>query len=614
NVQSNPVILTSTFNNNSNYGIYSSGSNNIRVYYNNFINNTNQAYNSGSNQWDNGYPSGGNYWNDYTGIDIFGGPNQDLKGNDGIGDIAYSISGGGSIDRYPLMQPMGVPSSSSDITIINISTVSHIIDGQEIVISAEIKNNGTSNIFRTILVRFFVDDQNIGESFLDTGLGSGNSMVLTKNWMAEPGYHTITVLVDPDNYLLEPNESNNIESLNLPEIFEPDYIVSNISWSPQTFSTGELITFNATIKNIGNGSTLRNSNTAFLINGKLLGSKIIPGFLKDDSINISRNWIAKSGNYNISIIADYNESIIESNETNNELTRNINYIEGIDEGLVASWLLNEGAGNIVEDSSGNANDGTIYGAIWVDGKFGKALSFDGIDDYVSTISSFNNIENSFTVEIWAYPDATHEIDSELTSGTSGTSGQRYVIWPNHGGSEGAAGSGISMGTNGVSLYEHASSYMPAPLVFADTISGWIHLVVVYENKQPKLYINSNLVKTGLTSPKISVFPSNQIGGGSYGYFKGYIDEVRIYNKTLSEAEIISHYQKKTQEVITSDLTVLNITTPSSITDGQEISISAVITNIGSSDITNNIVTRFLVDNQNIGETIFNTGLDSGNNT
>jgi hypothetical protein len=46
------------------------------------------------------------------------------------------------------------------------------------------------------------------------------------------------------------------------------------------------------------------------------------------------------------------------------------------EGLVAEWHFDESAGNVVKDSSGNGNDGTIHGATWVDGKFGKALSFD----------------------------------------------------------------------------------------------------------------------------------------------------------------------------------------------------------------------------------------------
>ena len=53
-----------------------------------------------------------------------------------------------------------------------------------------------------------------------------------------------------------------------------------------------------------------------------------------------------------------------------------------DAGLVAEWHFDEGSGTILRDSSGNGYDGTIYGATWVDGKSGKALSFDGKDDYV----------------------------------------------------------------------------------------------------------------------------------------------------------------------------------------------------------------------------------------
>ena len=56
-----------------------------------------------------------------------------------------------------------------------------------------------------------------------------------------------------------------------------------------------------------------------------------------------------------------------------------------DEGLVAEWHFDEGAGSILKDSSGNGNDGVIYGATWVDGKYGEALSFDGVDDNLEVI-------------------------------------------------------------------------------------------------------------------------------------------------------------------------------------------------------------------------------------
>ena len=56
-----------------------------------------------------------------------------------------------------------------------------------------------------------------------------------------------------------------------------------------------------------------------------------------------------------------------------------------DDGLVAEWHFDEGSGSVLVDSSGNGNDGVIYGATWVDGKYGTALSFDGVDDNLEVI-------------------------------------------------------------------------------------------------------------------------------------------------------------------------------------------------------------------------------------
>lgn len=89
------------------YGIYiDMYSSANTIYHNSLIDNAiANAYDyAGGNIWDNGYPSGGNYWSDYTGVDLFHGPSQDIPGSDGIGDTPYSISLHGQ-DQYPLMSP-----------------------------------------------------------------------------------------------------------------------------------------------------------------------------------------------------------------------------------------------------------------------------------------------------------------------------------------------------------------------------------------------------------------------------------------------------------------------------------------------------------------------------
>ncbi len=73
----------------------------------------------------------------------------------------------------------------------------------------------------------------------------------------------------------------------------------------------------------------------------------------------------------------------------------------------------------------------------------------------------SNVANNFTVEFWVKPQQVHEVDAESQTGTLGNSGQNYVIYPTQATATGAAGMGISVGTNGVSVYENAAGYMPS---------------------------------------------------------------------------------------------------------------------------------------------------------
>ncbi|MDK2907944.1 MAG: hypothetical protein PWQ87_402, partial [Candidatus Woesearchaeota archaeon] len=215
-----------------------------------------------------------------------------------------------------------------------------------------------------------------------------------------------------------------------------------------------------------------------------------------------------------------------------------------DDGLVLYLPFEEGSGSIARDWSPEHNDGTIYGASWTDGNndpyTGKALSFDGVDDKV-VIGTTGRPTNTFTFGGWFKTSVTHQIDPESTSGTVGTSGQRYAFGAENKGTNG--GAGLSVGTNGISVYEHGDYYMPAIAVYASDIgTDWNHIIVVYNNKQPTIYLNGVAVHTGLTSPKSLVYAPIEIGGGAYGYFNGLIDEVVIYNRSLSQEEIINLYQ------------------------------------------------------------------------
>ena len=185
---------------------------------------------------------------------------------------------------------------------------------------------------------------------------------------------------------------------------------------------------------------------------------------------------------------------------------------------------------------------------------GHSLAFDGVDDIVAVNpvagSPLATTTGTFTVEAWVWPTATHEIDPEGDLNTfqglyGGIAGQRYLIFPASGGlSSTEAGMGVSVGTNGISVYEHASDYMPASLVWQGALANrWTHLTVVYTNGRPSLYVDGALVHTGVASPRTDVRPSVYIGGGQYGHYEGRLDELRIWNRARNAAEIASDYNR-----------------------------------------------------------------------
>lgn len=96
--------------------------------------------------------------------------------------------------------------------------------------------------------------------------------------------------------------------------------------------------------------------------------------------------------------------------------------------------------------------------------------------------------------------------------------------------------GVSVGTNGISVYEHAADYLPALLVDNCTLSGWNHITVVYRNRQPTLYLNGLYEKAGCQSTK-TVRPAFDVGDSDYGWYDGQVSAIRVYDRALTDAEI-----------------------------------------------------------------------------
>ncbi|MEV5035950.1 CDP-glycerol glycerophosphotransferase family protein [Peribacillus frigoritolerans] len=174
---------------------------------------------------------------------------------------------------------------------------------------------------------------------------------------------------------------------------------------------------------------------------------------------------------------------------------------------------------------------------------GESIIFTG-KERINIASLLKDLTNTFTYEFWINPSAEHQIDREAVVGISGTCGQRYVVFPGHGQQENEAGIGISIGTNGISVYEHTVNHLPATLVHLFLIKNWTHIAVVYKNKTPFLYINGEFVKKGLATTKETLYASGVFGGSEYGYFIGELREPRVWSYARTPAEIKEEMNKR----------------------------------------------------------------------
>jgi len=204
-------------------------------------------------------------------------------------------------------------------------------------------------------------------------------------------------------------------------------------------------------------------------------------------------------------------------------------------GLVAYWSFDEGSGNIAYDASGNGNHGTlINGPKWTQGKIGGALSFDGVNDYVDCGNNPSlDITDEITVEAWVY----------IPSGVD-TNYERGII---NRGAEGYWRMGIKWGN--IRFHVWNTENILKSVSFAYTNDVWIHVVAtVKANDKLRIYKNGQIMAETSFPGEMKSNPSLRVQIGNLGYgvsyiWNGLIDEVRIYNRALSEEEIRFHYSR-----------------------------------------------------------------------
>jgi subtilisin family serine protease len=205
---------------------------------------------------------------------------------------------------------------------------------------------------------------------------------------------------------------------------------------------------------------------------------------------------------------------------------------------VSHWKFDEGEGAIAYDSAGS-NDGTVYGATWITGQINGALSFDGVDDYVEVIDSNDtlDIEDSITIAAWVKLNDLSDVYFIVTKQPTGTSRTNYP------------GNYVFRTTP---LYGYLQLYYQTGTgdheISKNTstsgigVGAWNHAAVtLVQDGNINFYINGSPAGTVPQEGVFGLINDEPIRIGTrkdaWSYFNGNIDDVRIYQRALSDEEI-----------------------------------------------------------------------------
>ena len=420
-----------------------------------------------------------------------------------------------------------------------------------------------------------------GSIFGDTAPALNFHESFTQAWYYNPTspvditrYHfvIIQVLVRPKFSMPECSTTNNVRAqdigCNLSEAFISNITINNISATANTFD------YTFTVTNSGWTplplsqlffQTYVSKDAVYDISDKAAGGSIFnptpPNLAKDESY--SQNWYYNPTapedltvyKYLIIQIGVWSGTVPECNLDNNTASARI-VIDIPRNGLVAFYPFNNNA----NDESGNNLNGTVNGATITTDRFGnanKAYQFDGISNFITMGNpTLLQISNTITVSGWL------RVQAFRTPPAPGTKSMAVVTKiffdPSHGGNptkgyrttQDFYGDGTpSMTTNIYSsdIAGNNTSYLGQYVGGSIVAQEWISFCLVIDGTTMKYYRNGIL--TDNTTSSATLLADGSLGDltiGTYGggfLFNGQVDDIAIYNRALTAAEVLQVYKQ-----------------------------------------------------------------------
>ena len=275
------------------------------------------------------------------------------------------------------------------------------------------------------------------------------------------------------------------------------------------------------------------------VNGQLVYTYDGVGTIGDANINQNELRIGNRQWNNTDLFKGQIDEVRVWNTTRNQAeiqtfyNRNLN---GTEQGLVCYWNFEEGSGNTAIDLTANNNSGILANGVQrnvdnlVPVKYqpSKALYFDGVNDYVNAGTNPSlKVTTNLTIEAWINPQ--QDSRTRIIVGREG----EYLL--------------ALSGADNTIFYAVANTnpgYNWTSTGYAVKSNEWSHITFSFDNGRIKTYVNGQLVYTydgiGTIGDVVTQQDELRIGNRQINgseFFKGQIDEVRVWNTTRTQAEI-----------------------------------------------------------------------------
>jgi hypothetical protein len=232
-------------------------------------------------------------------------------------------------------------------------------------------------------------------------------------------------------------------------------------------------------------------------------------------------------------------------------------------GLRAAYSFDEASGSLALDGSGNDKTATLNGATrTTSGKYGSAVALNGSSGEVDPPALGTFYKTGFTYEAWVYKQSSKK-DVGVVGTWVGSQGGGAMIWIDH-----------LSGDYRLALGGTLSNYLDSgrtPLV-----GQWQHVAATYDGTTARIYIDGTQTASSTFTGNIG--SSNTWRIGAYGapaggFFDGNIDNVRVYDRALTAAEI----QTDMVTTIEPDRTPPTVTSLTPASGAGQVSVGASVT-------------------------------------